>query len=234
MPEYLARHYWWAYLWRPAIWFFDHQPIINLILFGQYQRLLKQTLKCLEHSPAGNILQLTCVYGKLTPSLLDYLDDQPLYLVDVSTAQLEASRQKLRPEQRSQLLLARMNAESLAFRDNSFSTLLIFFLLHEMPPDARQRTLAEAIRVLRPGARLIITEYGEKPCEHWIYRLSPLRNQLTYWEPFLSGFWCENIDSILEHEASKQGKHLRQLEMHSMFGGFYRVLVYDVSMKVEQ
>jgi len=25
VPVYLARHYWWAYLWPPAIWFFDHQ-----------------------------------------------------------------------------------------------------------------------------------------------------------------------------------------------------------------
>jgi len=34
MPEYLARYYWWACLWRWGIWFFDHQPIINAILFN--------------------------------------------------------------------------------------------------------------------------------------------------------------------------------------------------------
>ncbi len=230
-PEYLARHYWWAYLWRPAIWFFDHQPIINLILFGQYQRLLTQTLRCLENRPAGRLLQLTCVYGKLTPTLLDYLGNQPLYLIDVATAQLETSRNKLESARRSQLLPARMNAESLAFQDNTFATILIFFLMHEMPTAARQHTLAETMRVIQPGGRLVITEYGEEPCRHWIYRLWPLRQQLTYWEPFLQDFWREDISTMLQHEANKLGKTLRQVESHPVFDGFYRVLVYEMDSK---
>ncbi len=228
MPEYLARHYWWAYLWRPAIWLFDHQPIINLILFGQYQRLLKQTLRCLENLPIGRFLQLTCVYGKLTPTLLSHLGDQPLYLVDVAGAQLEASRKKLTPAQRTQLITARMNAESLAFADNSFSTILIFFLLHEMPVAARQRTLAETMRVLQPGGRLVITEYGEEPTEHWIYRLRGLRKQLLFWEPFLQDFWREDICLMLQDEAGKLGKTLQQVEKHPVYGGFYRVLVFEM------
>lgn len=42
-PDYLARHYWWAYLWSVSVWFFDHQPIINAILFGQYRTLSKKS-----------------------------------------------------------------------------------------------------------------------------------------------------------------------------------------------
>jgi len=227
-PHYLARHYWWAYLWRPAIWFFDHQPIINLILFGQYQRLLDQTLKCLEHRPEGRFLQLTCVYGKLTAELLKRQGSEPLYLVDVASAQLEASIRRLSAEQRRRLLRLRMNAEQLAFADNCFSCVLIFFLMHEMPPEARRRTLAQSLRVLRPGGRLVITEYAETPRQHWIYRLRPLRSQLLYWEPFLQGFWNEKLDALLENEALKQGKTLRKLESHPVFNGFYRVLVYQL------
>lgn len=227
-PEYLARHYWWAYLWRPAIWFFDHQPIINLILFGQYQHLLTQTLRCLENRPCGRFLQLTCVYGKLTPSLLDHLGNQSLYLVDVATAQLEASRNKLESARRSQLLPIRMNAESLAFRDDSFATILIFFLMHEMPATARKNTLAEAMRIMQPGGRLVITEYGRQPFRHWIYRLRPLRQLLTYWEPFLHDFWLEDISTMLQYETKKWGKVLRQIETHQVFEGFYRVLVYEM------
>ena len=40
IPKYLARYYWWAYLWSVGVWFFDHQPIINAILFGQYRKLM--------------------------------------------------------------------------------------------------------------------------------------------------------------------------------------------------
>lgn len=227
-PEYLARYFWWAYLWRPAIWFFDHPPIINLILFGQYRRLLAQTLRCLENRPAGRLLQLSCVYGKLTPTLLDNLGNQPLHLVDVATAQLENGRNKVGPDRRSQLLSARMNAESLAFQHNTFSTILIFFLICEMPAEARQRTLAEAVRVLQPGGRLVITEYGEEPREHWIYRLRWLRKQLIYWEHFLEGFWREDISAILQQEADKLGKTLRQVAQYPIYDGFYRVLVYEM------
>jgi len=228
VPVYLARHYWWAYLWRPAIWFFDHQPIINLILFGQYKRLMTQTLQCLENRPAGRLLQLTCVYGKLTPSLLDRLGTQPMYLIDVATAQLQATRNKLVAARRSQLLPARMNAESLAFRDSSFTTVLIFFLMHEMPAAARQHTLAETVRVLQPGGRLVITEYGEEPRNHWIYCQRWLRKQLLFWEPFLGDFWREDLSAMLQQEAQRQGKALRLIEMHPMFNGFYRVLVYEL------
>ena len=65
IPEYLARHYWWAYLWEKSLWFFDHQPIINAILFGQYNTLLEKTLAQVETKPGARLLQLTCVYGKL-------------------------------------------------------------------------------------------------------------------------------------------------------------------------
>ncbi len=190
--------------------------------------MLTQTLQCLENRPPGRALQLTCVYGKLTPTLLTHLGDQSLYLIDVAAAQLKASRNKLEPARRSQLLSVRMDAETLAFQDSAFATILIFFLMHEMPAAARHRTLAETMRVLQPGGRLVIAEYGEEPRRHWIYRRRLLRRQLTRWEPFLAGFWREDISAILQHEASKLGKTLWQIEKHPVFDGFYRVLVYEM------
>ena len=100
--------------------------------------------------------------------------------------------------------------------------------MHEMSAAVRHRTLAETMRVLQPGGRLAITEYGEEPRRHWIYHRRWLRRQLTRWEPFLEGFWCEDISAILQHKASKLGKTLRQVERHPVFGGFYRVLVYEM------
>ncbi len=228
LPVYLVRHYWWAYLWRPAIWFFDHQPIINAILFGQYQRLLDQTMSCLQDRPAGKFLQLTCVYGSLTPTLVRFLKDEPLYLIDVSTAQLEKSRSKLSTEEQRRLLMTQMNAEQLEFADNRFMTVVIFFLMHEMPTSARHRTLCETLRVLAPGGRLVITEYGAEPRTHWIYRFWPLRKLLLKYEPFLHDFWCEDLTAVLEHAAETLGKKIQLQQQHKVFGGFYRVLVYQL------
>jgi len=228
LPIYLVRHYWWAYLWRPAIWFFDHQLIINAILFGQYRRLLDQTMSSLQDCPAGQFLQLTCAYGSLTPTLVKFLKDEPLYLVDVSTAQLEKSRSKLSATEQNRVITMQMNAEQLELPDSSFMTVVIFFLMHEMPKDARQRTLSETLRVLAPGGRLVITEYGAEPRSHWIYRFWPLRKLLLKYEPFLHEFWREDITAILDNTAKALGKNIQLQQEHKVFDGFYRVLVYQL------
>ncbi len=224
LPEYLARHYWWAYLWPGGVWFFDHPPVINAILFGQYQKLSGQALKaCMTDRPEGRMLQLTCAYGSLTPSLLRAMDDE-LYLIDAAGIQLATARRKLTAPERKRLLAARMNAEQLAYRDNVFATLLIFFLLHELPPAARERTLGEALRVLRPGGRLVIAEYGSSPGYHlrqWLWPVPLL-------EPFLEDFRQQDLAASLHGHAQRQGKRIEQVEEFHALAGFYRVCIFEL------
>jgi len=217
-PEYLARHYWWAYLWRFGVWFFDHQPIINAILFGQYKSLKNQALcACLTDRPKGRLLQLTCVYGSLTPSLIELMKDDDLYLMDVADVQLDATRRKLNDEEKNRLLTARMNAEHLAYCNNAFSTILMFFLLHELPADAREHTLKETLRVLQPGGRLVITEYSQYPRQHFLCRWWPIRILLLRLEPFLDNFWHQNLFSMLNSHAKAYDKTLRQVDEYYFF-----------------
>jgi ubiquinone/menaquinone biosynthesis C-methylase UbiE len=228
-PEYLARHYWWAYLWRVGVWFFDHQPIINAILFGQYRTLYLRALHaCMTNPPEGRLLQLTCVYGSLTPSLIKETSGD-LYLMDVAEIQLTATRHKLTDVEKKRLLIARMNAEYLAYGDDTFATILIFFLLHELPPDARERSISEAIRVLRPGGRLVITEYGSCPRKHLLWRFWPTRIVLQRLEPFLDGFWHQDLAATLADHARKYGKTLRQVDDFRCFADFYRVYVFEMN-----
>jgi hypothetical protein len=123
IPVYLARHYWWAYLWRPAAWFFDHQPVINAILFGQYKKLMRTTLALVEQNPKGLTLQLTCAYGCLTLRLSDKIAPDNLHITDVAALQINRVQHKLPPR----LIATRMNSERLGYRDNSFAVSLYFF-----------------------------------------------------------------------------------------------------------
>ena len=228
MPEYLARHYWWAYLWPVGVWFFDHQLIINAILFGQYHKLSQQTLSnCMNKRPPGRFLQLTCAYGNMTPSLLKAMDDE-LYLTDVADIQLAAARRKLSDIEHRRLICARMNAEYLAYGDEVFATVLIFFLLHELPPDARERSISEAIRVLRPGGRFVITEYGACPKRHLLWRWRIARGVLQWLEPFLKGFWAMDLEAMLDKHARRQGRVIRQVDEFHCFSDFYRVCVFEL------
>ncbi len=227
MPDYLVRYYWWAYLWRYGIWFFDHQVIINTILFGQYEKLLNKTLIHLDDKPFARILQLTCVYGKLTHSLLINTKNE-VHICDVSISQLQLTRLKSAGAA-NRCHFSRMNAESLGYSTNSFDQVLVFFLLHEMPPDARQNTYSEIARVVKPGGSVLITEYAETPIRHWLYRFVPFRLLICRLEPFLSRFCEENVEAKIRNALKLNGKSLNgDPKVEYCFEKYYRVMRIDV------
>jgi ubiquinone/menaquinone biosynthesis C-methylase UbiE len=225
LPDYLVRHYDWAYLWPISVWFFDHQPIINAILFGNYRRIMDETLRLLDAPHAGRTLQIAGVYGELTPKLAAHIDD--LHLIDVAPVQLEAAQRKVAAIGRT-VHLERMDAETLRYAGGSFDTTLMFLLLHEMPAEARRRSLREAIRVTRPGGAFVIAEYGEKRKRHFFHRFAPMRWILTWAEPFLGGFWSEDLNDVLWQCARDVGRSIVLEEQVDIFGGFYRVMRYRV------
>lgn len=227
VPEYLARNYWWAYLWKWGIWFFDRQAVVNVILFGQYNWLLKKTLAQIEGKKAAKILQLSCVYGKLTPVLLSSTGNE-LHLCDAATAQLQLTRRKtLQVGKRCHL--ARMNVEHLGYCNDAFDQVIVFFLLHELPAIARQNTYAEIARVLRPGGSLLVTEYAPISERHWLHSISPFRFLRTYFEPFLPIFLQEDVIENFS-AALKQNAKLLSCEPVSeyCFAGFYRIMRFDL------
>ena len=227
IPEYLAHYYWWAYLWKPGIRFFDHPLIINLVLFGQYRKLTERALACLEKRPIGRFLQLACVYGSLTSEIARRLDFEGLSIADVSADQLGVTRLKLAIDRGPDSLpvdFMRCNGESLAYRDQSFDTALLFFLLHELPPRARAAVLAETARVLSRGGRLVIVDYGSRAPSHLLHRLGPLRRIHERLEPFLKGFRQADLIADIEQAAAQAGTRVVDVDETPVFGGFYRVV----------
>lgn len=226
VPGYLARHYWWAYLWSAAVWFFDHQPIINAILFGQYRKLMLATMARLRNAPDERVLQLTCVYGKLTPKLIETVSPKSLHIADVAMIQLEHAKNKSPRE--NALLAARMNAEQLAYKDDSFSTLVLFFLLHEMPEEARINVLSECMRMIPAGGVLLMTEYAPLPAKHPLYRFPPSRWLICRLEPFLDGFWRDDVAALLNRCGKTRGKKAVIGSDERIFADFYRVTEFRI------
>ena len=227
IPAYLSDAYWWAYLARPAVWFFDHQPIINAILLGQYRRIMRTFIEFLDSAQAGTTLQLAAVYGELTPSLAKHLERGTFHLIDVAPVQLQKAAKKL-ARQGTPVSLERMNAESLGYAANSFDTVLIYFLLHELPKGARERALHEALRVLRPGGKLVIAEYGELERPNLLHRLSPVRAVFEHAEPYLHSFWSKPLNSHLSIAAKGNGKSIVREQHADILDGFYGVTRYRI------
>jgi ubiquinone/menaquinone biosynthesis C-methylase UbiE len=217
IPRYLEQVYWWAYVHPNAVHVFEREWLVNLILFGNYGRLRDAALDDLGGTITGRTLQVACAYGNITPRLRDRLaPDASLDVVDILPIQLKNLASKFPPDERVALLQG--DSSSLACPDASYDQVLLFFLLHEQPEHVRRKTLSEALRVVKPGGRIVIVDY-HRP-EKW----HPLRLLMTgvfrRLEPYAMDLW--------EHELAEfmpRGYQPASIRKDTFYGGLYQKLV---------
>ncbi len=217
VPDYLRLHYWWAYVHPKAVRVFERAWLVNLILWGNYERLVEAALGLLGARLPGRTLQVACVYGDLTNRLAGRVADGhgQLDVVDVLPVQLANLRRKLPADAPVQLL--RQDSSALAMADACYERALLFFLLHEQPADIRHRTVSEALRVVRPGGRLVIVDFASPRWWHPLrYLWLPVLRRL---EPFAAELWADDIRGWLK-ESPLIGSIARRL----VFGGMYQMV----------
>ncbi|MBM3556141.1 MAG: class I SAM-dependent methyltransferase [Alphaproteobacteria bacterium] len=164
VPLYLTETYWWAYVHPKALGIFDRPWLINTILWGNYARLRDAALDALGDPIDGRTLQVGCVYGDLTARLADRVaPGASLDVADVLSVQLEHLRAKL--SKGAPVYPRLTNSAALNATDASYDRSLCFFLLHEQPEEVRRATLREALRVTRPGGRIVLLDYHRPHCK---------------------------------------------------------------------
>jgi len=215
VPSYLERYYWWAYVHPNAVRIFERQWLVNLILWGNFERLRDFALEALGNPIGGRTLQVACVYGDLTQRLVDRMDgDARLDVVDILPVQLENLARKLGPMPATTLILS--DSAELEAPDDHYDQVLVFFLLHEQPLETRKRTLAEALRVTKPGGRVLLVDY------HRPHLANPLRlimaPVLRLLEPFALDLWRDEIATWLPEDFPGL-----ELEKRTFFGGLYQM-----------
>lgn len=214
IPAYLHETYWWAYVHPNAVRLFERQWLVNLILWGNFARLREAALQALGETLPGRTLQVACVYGDFTQRLLERMaPGGSLDVVDVLPVQLENLRRKLPGRAAMRSLLG--DASELAIADATYERVVLFFLLHEMPEEVRRRTLREALRVVKPGGRVVIVDYHPPRAAHPVRAL--MKWVLRRFEPFALDLWRHEIAHWLPagHEVRKQ----------THWGGLYQALV---------
>jgi ubiquinone/menaquinone biosynthesis C-methylase UbiE len=194
---------------------FERQWLVNLILWGNFGRLRDAALERLGKSISGRTLQVACVYGNLTQHLVERLDDEArLDVVDILPVQLENLARKLGPAPRTTLELS--NSANLQVPDGQYDQVLVFFLLHEQPLETRRKTVAEALRVTKPGGRVLFVDY------HRPHPTNPLRLIMTpilhFLEPFALDLWREEISTWLPEDVPGLTVH-----KETFFGGLYQL-----------
>jgi len=217
IPDYLLAHYWWAYVHPNAVRVFERQWLVNLILWGNFARLRDAALAEFGPRVEGRTLQVACVYGDFSQRLAARLaPGASLDIVDILSIQLANLRGKLADG--PPVALHQRDSTALGFADASYDQAIIFFLLHEQPAFVRRKTLAEALRVVRPGGKIVLVDYhapGPLQPLHYVFR--PVLQAL---EPYALDLW--------EHEIAEwlpRGPHLRDMRKETFFGGLYQKLV---------
>lgn len=217
VPAYLQEFYWWAYVHPWAVRTFERDWLVNLILFGNYSRLRDAALAEIGRPATGRTLQVACVYGDLTARLNKQIaEDGALDVVDVMPIQLQNLARKLPRGSRARLL--HRDSTALGIPDATYDQVLIFFLLHEQPLAVRRRTLAEAIRVVKPGGKVVLVDYHPPHPRHPLRRA--MRAVLRRLEPFALDLWQSELTEFLLPDIG-----LASIRKQTYFGGLYQKVV---------
>lgn len=217
IPEYLQQTYWWAYLHPMGVRFFERQWLVNLILWGNFTRLRNEALQELGPVINGTVLQVACVYGDFTETLVQRLGPNGyLDVVDVAPIQLSNLEAKLKDQQN--VALHRQDSTRMSFEDASRDYVVVFFLLHEQPESARRQTIAEALRITKPGGKTIFVDYHCPDLSNpFRYIMVPI---LATLEPFAMDLWRQDITDWLPEDVRPT-----QVEKQTFFGGLYQKVV---------
>eukprot|EP00759_Apiculatamorpha_spiralis_P018686 PhF_6_TR25089/c0_g1_i2/m.34457 len=238
IPQYLLSTYWWAYIHPNAVAFFERQWLVNAILWGNYKELRDRAFS--EVTNTNNVLQIACVYGDFTQTLLQHYmkPDDKLHVIDIAPIQLLNTQRKLmRSCSRSSgcktVRMYQSNSSDTKehIQNESMDTVLLFFLLHEMPLDVRKATLKEALRALKTSDqqqqqqhKLVIVDY-HKPRSAMNPFRHVMRPVLTYIEPFAIDLWRTELQVWLEDGLEQQKKLYLKIHKETFFGGLYQKVV---------
>jgi ubiquinone/menaquinone biosynthesis C-methylase UbiE len=221
IPDYLQDTYWWAYLHPKSFWFFEREWVVNLILWGNMNKLTNAVLDDMQLQPKSRVLQVACVYGDFSNRLASHLGQTQSRLSVVDVAPIQISNVEKKLHRHDNVSVHHQDSTCMSFPNDSFDETVVFFLLHEQPEDARRKTIAEAIRVTRPGGRVIFVDYhGPKRSNPMRYVMKPI---LTLLEPFAMDLWREELPAFMPTEIQAE-----QISSRFYFGGLYQKVVLDL------
>ena len=221
IPAYLENTYWWAYLRPGSVWLFEREWLVNLILWGNMRRLTNAVLEEIHLGENESVLQVACVYGDFSNRLLKHLEPSRsrLHILDIAGIQLQNARKKL--QHHTLVSLHHQDSSKLRFPTARYAQTVVFFLLHEQPENIRRATIAEAIRVTRPGGKVVFVDY------HLPRRSNPLRylmRPVLHWlEPFALDLWRVKLTDYLP-----PGLDPANIRTDYYCGGLYQRVVIDL------
>jgi ubiquinone/menaquinone biosynthesis C-methylase UbiE len=131
-----------------------------VITRGKERVFRVRTIEQAGIQPGESVLDVGCGTGTLAIAAKQRVGDSGKTCgIDASPEMIARARKKAR---RARLEVDFRNAaiEALPFADGTFDTVLSTIMLHHLPDDVRRRGIREMRRVLKPGGRLFVVDFG--------------------------------------------------------------------------
>ncbi|MBE2266634.1 MAG: methyltransferase domain-containing protein [Anaerolinea sp.] len=180
---------------RTIRWAGHYDLVVKLLTLGREKTLRGETIRQAAIRPGAAVLDVGCGTGTLT-LLAKATAGQAgqVYGIDAAPEMIAAARQKA-AQQGLSIDFQTGLIEALPFADATFDVVLSSLMFHHLPPELKQRGLAEIYRVLKPRGRLVIVDmlrpvtlmqhftlatFVHHAASHDVYDLLPLMEQIGF------------------------------------------------------
>jgi len=147
-------------------WAARYDLLIKLVTLGREGAMRERMLDLSRVTSGESVLDVGCGTGTLAIAAKRRVGDAgTVDGVDASAEMVERARKKAK-RARSGAVFRMALAESLPFETGHFDVVLSTVMLHHLPRAVRAQAIQEMRRVLKPGGRLLIVDFGKRTSEH--------------------------------------------------------------------
>lgn len=195
IPSYVPKFYtskFFLYLWEIKI-------LAWVYLLGKPNRYKDLTVRAVKNFGSKRVLQMGCVPGSLSREIAEVvLGNGKLWIVDVSQNALELTKKKVKDLKNVEF--TEISADNTAFLSRTFDTVIMYFLLHEVPKEVKIKLLEEAGRLLKTNSHLIIVDY-HKIKDGWLKSI--IEKVIRRIEPFSGELMDIDLPGLLKDKGFK-------------------------------
>lgn len=145
-------------------WHYDlHGWFIDIALFrGQGRNLRLRAIELARVRPGEQVLDVGCGTGTLAMAVQRHVGSAGRVVgIDPGTEQIARARAKA-ARRHAPIAFQIGRIEQLDFPDQTFDVVLSTLMMHHLPRSLKRQGLAEIVRVLKPGGRLVVADFVRK------------------------------------------------------------------------
>jgi ubiquinone/menaquinone biosynthesis C-methylase UbiE len=143
--------------WAPS-----YDLVVTLLTLGRSRVMRQRTVDLADLRPGETVLEIGCGTGAVARAARARLGPGGhVFGIDPSGEMIAVARRKAARE-RLQIDFRVAGIEALPFPDASVDVALSSLMMHHLPADLKRTGLSEVRRVLKPGGRLVIVDFGKR------------------------------------------------------------------------